>query len=690
MMPAPHADRDLWSHGRLAALCLLGGLWLLGAGLRLWVLQVEQHERYVGIAEEQQQLVVKLDEPRGTVYDARGRVLAVSVEARSVAADPKLVDDPESLAEALAAILPADRATLLEALRGERRFVWLERKVDPPIAARVERLIDAGHKGLMLLPESKRYYPLGTLAGSVLGYVGMDNHGLGGLEYRYEETIATRAGRRTLLRDGLAAQLLYPELPSAAAHPGEDLHLTLDSTVQHIMESELRAAVEQHGATRATAVMLDPHTGAVLAMASFPNFDPNRFDAVPAASRANLAVGHAFEPGSTFKMVTLAAALEANAVDPQELFDCGRGSIVLRRTRIRDHKPFDRLTAREIMMFSSNIGAIRLAARAGTERFHSTIRAFGFGRPTGIDLPSESAGIVRPLDSWSHHSPAYISFGQGIAVTTLQMASSFAAIANEGRLLRPYLVRAVGAPPAGGDDKTELLGLPIAPSSARQVRAMLESVVLEGTGKRAALDGWRAAGKTGTAQKAIEGGGGYQPNRYIASFVGFAPLDSPVLAMAVTIDEPWPAYHGGEAAAPVFSAIAEKTLLYLGVPPDRPRPDAVLLGSDAFDSIRLAAAGAPEAPARADGSARTAAPARVTTFALDLSERIAAADGTVPDFEGLTAREALQLASRLGIAAHFDGHGAVARQTPAAGTPLERTDRAVRLSLETTRPEVTS
>ncbi|MEM9554104.1 MAG: penicillin-binding protein [Acidobacteriota bacterium] len=666
----PHAARDLWSHGRLAVVCLVGGLWLLAAAVRLWHLQVDRHEHYVQAAEEQQQLVVTLDAPRGTIFDARGRSLAVSVEAASVAADPSLVDDPEALADALSEVLGAPRDELLAKLRLERRFTWLERKINPPAARRVRELA-AVEPGLIVLSESKRYYPLGDLAGPVLGYVGIDNQGLGGLEYRYDDEVSTEAGQRTILRDGLAGRVFYPELPSDAARPGDDLYLTLDATIQNIVERELRAAVEAAGAKGGSAVVLDPNTGALMAMASVPGFDPNHYAKTPAARRGNPTLAGSFEPGSTFKMVTLAAALEASAVDPQEIFDCGNGSIVLRGRRIRDHKPFDRLTAREIMANSSNIGAIRLAGRAGTERFYSTIRAFGFGTPTGIDLPSEAAGLVRPLKRWAALSPAYISFGQGIAVTNLQMANAFAAIANDGRLLRPYVVASVGTPPAPGSAQREVVGLPISPSTARQVASYLETVVLDGTGKAAQLGGWRAAGKTGTAEKAIDGR--YVPGRYVASFVGFAPLDDPVLVMAVSLDEPWPRYHGGEVAAPVFGAVAEQALLYLGVPPDAPRPpdpENPTIDTAPLDSIRLAAA--PAAP-----------PSAAPVVRLDLESRLAQTpDGAVPDLAGLTAREALQIAGALGFDLRFDGHGAVTRQAPDAGTPLERTDGVVRLWLE--------
>jgi len=312
--------------------------------------------------------------------------------------------------------------------------------------------------------------------------------------------------------------------------------------------------------------------------------------------------------------------------------------------RIDDHKPFGQLTTREIIVKSSNVGAIKLGFAAGRERLSRTIREFGFGRPTGVDLPSESSGIVWPLERWSQRSPAYISFGQGVSVTALQLTTAFAAIANGGRLMKPYIVESIGD---GARHQPQVAGWPIAPSSVRQVRSILESVVLEGTAKAAALEGYRAAGKTGTAQKPVPGRG-YVAGKYIASFVGFAPIKDPALAVAVILDEPWPRYHGGEVAAPVFKKIASQALLYLGVPPDRedaPRPAA--------PALRIAALGGERSMPRSGTAGGAAAP------------------GTVPDFVGLSARQAVSLSADLGLRLALEGHGAVARQSPPPGTTLE-------------------
>ena len=438
--------QGLWQHARLVVLCAVGGAWACALLLRLYWLQVEKHDHYQTKAVEQQQRVVVLDPPRGTLYDARGRQLAVSVEVSSIAAHPPSIEDPEATADALSQILGQERGELLQKLTSKRHFVWVQRKVDQPRAEAI-RALDL--PGLDFLPESKRYYPMRTLAAQVLGYVGTDNHGLAGLEYLYNDTVSTEKGQRTVLLDGLRGTVMYPNLASSEARPGEDLHLTLDAALQHIVERELEAGLRSSGGRHGMAVMMDPKTGAVLAMATYPSFDPNRFADYSKERWRNSAVSDAFEPGSTFKMVTLAAALEAGAVDPLQTFFCGNGRIVIGRTLINDHSSFGHLTVREVIAKSSNVGAIKLGHAAGRERLYSTIEAFGYGKPTGIDLPSEGAGLLRPLDRWSPITPAYVSFGQGISITALQLTSSFVAIANGGRLLKPYIVDSVGGPREG-------------------------------------------------------------------------------------------------------------------------------------------------------------------------------------------------------------------------------------------------
>ena len=642
---------------RVLLLLALGALWFGALACRLCDLQIRHHDTYRQRAERQQNRVVELTPPRGTIYDRRGHELAVSVEVESVAADPSQVVDAAATAAALAEVLDLDVRELGEDLAdGERVFTWVKRKLEPPQAEEVREL---ALPGIFLLPESKRYYPLGSLAAPVLGHVGLDNSGLAGLEYLYEQVVASKPGKRRVLRDAHRGTVLYPHLVISEAEPGKDLHLTLDVTLQHLVERELAAAVARTQARGGIVIMIDPQDGAILAMASYPTFDPNRFYEYREERRRNPAVMDAYEPGSTFKLVTVAAALEAGAVDPSHVFDCERGGITLAGVRINDHQSFGKLTVHQIITRSSNVGAIKLGAAAGAEHLFATITAFGFGRRTGIDLPSESSGILRPAERWSPLSPAYISFGQGISVTALQLVNAFAAIANGGCLLKPYIVASIGGDgtPRETIGKRQVVGLPISPSSVRQIREMLEGVVLTGTGKPAAVPAYRVAGKTGTAQKVAPRGRGYAANKHVASFVGFAPFERPALVGAVILDEPRPLYHGGEVAAPVFAAIVGRALLYLGIAPERPQPELW----PGQRTARLPRGGTSPEPAR---------PAAVPA-------------GTVPEFFGLSARQALRRASALGLRPALNGHGAVARQRPPPGTPFEASGQEVELWLST-------
>ena len=582
---------------RLRIVVACGSLWVAAIAGRLYQLQVARYDHYAAKAERQQQRVVVLDPPRGTIYDAQGRELAVSVQVDSAYAVPPQIEDPEETARKIAAIVPeVDARKLARQLSQDREFVWVARKLDPPVAAALHAL---DLPGLFFLPESKRYYPMRELAAQVLGYVGTDNHGLAGLELLYDEKVAGKPGVRTVLRDARRGTVLSPGLSFAEAEPGQDLHLTLDAAIQHIVERELAKAVEERGATRGSAVFIDPATGAVLAMATYPSFDPNHFGDFPSSRWRNRVTMDVYEPGSTFKVITAAAAVESGKVRPEDVFDCEMGGIVLLNKLIRDHKPFGRLTFAEVLAKSSNVGVIKAALLVGDEGLYRTITGFGFGRPTGIDLPGEASGIVHPLRKWRALDKAYVSFGQGISVTPLQLAAAVAAIANEGTLLKPYMVAATGRD--GQRDRIQpryakppVVGHPIRPETARTLKAMLEGVVTGGTGRSAAVAGYHIGGKTGTAQ--IPVAGGYSRSGYLPSFVGFAPVDRPRIVGVVAIAEPQGfAYHGGQVAAPVFGAVARQLLLYLGVRPER-EPLASWPGQMVLASAPAAPAPSPPAP----------------------------------------------------------------------------------------------
>jgi cell division protein FtsI (penicillin-binding protein 3) len=647
---------------RLVVFAALLFAWVVAIGGRLWSLQVVQHDEFVRRAERQQQRVLELDPPRGTIYDARGRELAVSIEVESVFAVPRELADREAAATRLARALDLDRGKLARALAQDREFVWVARKLDPP-AARAGRALDL--PGIYFLEESKRYYPMRQLAAQVLGFVGTDNHGLAGLEANYEKVVAGKPGRRTVLRDARRGLAVPPGLPSADPVPGSDLVLTLDSALQQIVEEELDAIYTGRRAQSASAVLLDPQSGAVLAMASRPTFDPNAFRSAGEAALRNRAVQDAYEPGSTFKMVTAAAALEQGVVSPADRFDCEMGGITLAGVRISDHKPFGDLSFREVIAKSSNVGTIKTALRVPTPDFYAAIRAFGFGRTTGVDLPGESAGLLMPLERWPGLAKAYISFGQGISVTPLQLAVAFAAVANGGRLLEPYVVEEIrGADGVRRPHPAPVVrGEPASPRTIATLRELLSGVTRDGgTGRAAVTPGYSAAGKTGTAQKAVPGRG-YLPDEFIASFVGWAPADRPLFVGAVVVDDPEGGYHGGDVAAPVFGAIARRALLARHVRPERERPERW-----------------PFEPERDETPRQTAA---VQTSEPGEEPRPAPPPGSYPDLAGRTAREAVAAATRLDLVPVLRGRGVVVRQNPPPGTPVPARGSRVLFELDT-------
>ncbi len=624
----------------LAALVLWNGaiVW------RLFHLQVQRHEAYRATAGKQQRRIVELEAPRGTIFDARGRKLAMSVQVESAFADPAKIGDAAEAADRLSEVLGCDRERLAERLAQDREFVWIARQLDPAIAEAVRQLdLD----GVGFLHESKRVYPLRQLAAQLVGFAGIDNTGLEGLERAWDEVVAGEPVQRKVLRDARRGTVVSPAFSFRDAQPGSDLHLTIDASLQHILERELAASLEEHRAKQATGVILDPWSGAVLAMASLPSFDPNRFAEYSPASRRNRVITDAFEPGSTFKIVTAAAALGANLIDPADILDCEMGGITLDGTRIGDHHPFGLLTFREVIAKSSNVGAIKTALLVGSEGFYRQIRSFGFGEATGIDLPGEAPGILRSIDRWQRLDPAYISFGQGISVTALQLANAFAAVANGGRLYRPYVVARIGRNGALEDlhPRPTSVGRPISAATARTIGRMLEAVVTEGTGRRAAVPGYRVAGKTGTAQKALPGRG-YAADRHLVSFVGYAPARAPAVVVLVAIDEPRIGSHGADVAAPVFARIVSQVLLYLGVRPRR-EPPLEWPGERLADAVEGLTGGGGSVPAL----------------------QTAAAD-RVPDLSGLTARQAVARSAALGLAIGLHGQGFVARQSPPAGTPF--------------------
>ncbi len=662
---------------RLFFILALIALWIGAIAGRLYHLQVNRYDEFARRAERQQQRVIELDPPRGTIYDARGRELAVSVEVESAFAVPREVGNTRSAATALARVLEVDGGKLERLLGADREFVWVARKLDPPQARRVKEL---RLPGIYFLEESKRYYPLREVGAHTLGYVGTDNHGLAGLEAMYDRVVAGKPGRRTVLRDARQGMAVPANLPSAAPVPGNDLYLTLDAALQQIAERELAKAVETLRPQSGSVVLLDPATGAVLALASWPTFDPNKFATATDEQRRNRPVSDAYEPGSTFKMVTAAAALEEGLIDPDETLDCEMGGISLAGVRIADHKPFGALTFREVIAKSSNVGTIKTSLRLSNASFYAVIRAFGFGRTSGIDLPGESPGLLMPVSRWPGLAKAYISFGQGISITPLQLALAFGTIANGGRLLEPYLVRQAGSGPSAKLLHAEPVerGRPVSSKTLAVVAELLAGVTAEGgTGQAAVVAGYPVAGKTGTAQKA-EPGKGYLANEFVASFAGYAPTAHPAIVAVVVIDDPRGTYHGGEAAAPVFAAIAQQALLYLNVRPERERPERW--------------PGEP-APPSGDGIDDTSEPANplsqprpelgIVTASIEAGEPPTAIlpEGSLPDLAGMTARQALAATADLRLYPSLRGAGVVQRQEPPPGSPMPPPGSRVELYL---------
>ncbi len=547
--------------GRLVILVAFAGVWMGAIGWRLLDLQIRDADTYRERAARQQRSEVVLNPKRGTIYDARGRTMAVSVETRTLYAETAKVDDPASLAATIAPLVGRSEERI-EALLQKSGHVPLARKLDRDVADGID-LTD--FPGLYFLAESKREYPMGSLMAHVLGFVGTDRS-LAGLELRYDDEVAGEAVSRHVLRDG-QQRLVVVAGSLGEPKAGADLHLTIDATIQHLAERVLRETIESWKAKAGNVVILAPEDSAVLAMASYPAFDPNQFGDFGPDERRNRVIQDSYEPGSTFKTITAAGAFERQVVHADQIMDCGNGFIRVGKARIRDHKPFPELTFRTAIAKSSNVCAIKAGQLVGGETLQQLIATFGFGAATGIDIGGEHPGIV-PLRVWDIETTAYASFGHGLAVTPLQLANAYAAIANGGTWNQPYLVRAlehegetVDARPTGRSRRV------ISKSTAYQVVRLLEEVVVSGTGRKAAIAGYRVAGKTGTAEKSDSGG--YSETGRVAGFVGIAPARAPRLVCLVMIDEPTVATGGGEVAAPAFQRIVSEALFYLGATPSR-------------------------------------------------------------------------------------------------------------------------
>lgn len=536
---------------------------------RLVALQVLQAAELTVKADRQHQKTVSLEGARGTIVDRHGKVLAMNMEVPSVFGVPTALESPAKTARYLSPVLRVSTGELERKLRQDRGFVWLARKLDPEQGRRLEHL---AMDGIGVVMEGRRFYPKGPLLSHVLGFAGMDGEGLEGLERRYESHLHGEKRVTVLQRDALGRTVFAKGATEQRPAAGHSLALTVDEVIQYITEKELDETVTRVRAKSGAMIVVDPPTGAVLALAVSPRFDPNRVAGIGPDRWRNRALTDAYEPGSTMKAFVAAAAVEEKVMKPNSMVFAENGRMTIANTVIHDHEKLGWVTFSQVIQKSSNIGAAKAGMALGDQRLFQYLQAFGFGQRTDIDLPGEAGGLVKSPRGWGRRSAASISMGQEIGVTPIQMVSAIAAIANGGVLMKPYVVSEIR------DDQGRLLTqvLPqvkrrvISPETARTVTTILEGVVTDGTGGKAAIPGFRVAGKTGTAQKIDPRTGAYSATQFVGSFAGFVPADNPRLAMIVVIDEPQGEAWGGTVAAPVFRRVGEQVLNYLGVSSNEP------------------------------------------------------------------------------------------------------------------------
>ena len=630
--------------------------WVLAIEVRLVVLQVWQHDQLTLRAERQQSETQKTPGKRGEIVDRHGRLLAYSVDADTIYAVPTDIADPIKAAAALCGAFDEcdkkDRDQLVERLTRKRRngsptsFQYVRRRATPIEAKRIAAL---EMKGIGFMKESKRFYPNRELAAHLLGYVGTDNAGLHGLEATYDKSVRGREGTMLVQTDARGHAFSRLDRPPTT---GGSLELTIDEQLQFIVERELKAGVEAARADGGTAVAMDPHTGEILAMASWPTFNPNQYAGTSVSALRNRAVQDLYEPGSTFKIVTASAALQEGVIKPDDLVDTQGGVIKFPgRKPITDmgHN-YGTLTFANVIVKSSNVGAIKVGLMVGPERMGLYIRRFGFGKPSSPDFPSESPGIVWNPSKLNDSALASVSMGYQVGVTPLQMAAAASVIANGGTLYEPHVVRATVKGGVRTPVPAKAVRRAILPETAATLTTIMESVVTEGTAKGARLVNYTVAGKTGTADKLVNGR--YSPSQQNVSFIGFVPSRNPLMTVIVMIDSPRIGGDtGGAIAAPIFKHIADASLRMMGVTPTiNPQPP-VLVARRSDSPVTTAAA--PIAPA-------------VVTMPPGMSD-----GGGLPDLRGMSAREALRELARLGLTARMEGAGVVVDQNPAPGSLVE-------------------
>ena len=661
------------SAGRALYVAAFIGFWMFLISARLVYLQFSQYDSLANRARQQQQNAIETSPQRGELLDRQGRELARSVQTVSLFLDPEGLDATtlDRSAQQVAKILNLKGSDLAqefrEALDEKRRFIWIARRLDADVAAKITALNLPGiHQQL----EPKRFYPNGSLAAHVLGYVGLDGQGLGGVEQSYNEKISGEPGQLFIEKDASGKPYESYEI---TAKPGQTVVLTIDQSIQYLAEQALQGAVERSHAKSGTVIVLDPRSGDILALANAPTFDPNKVAEAKPETRSNWALQNIYEPGSTFKIVAFSAAIEKKLAKPEDHIDCQMGAITVAGRLVHDHKPFGLLTIAEALAKSSNVAAIKLGLRVGDPTMYEYIKRFGFGSKTGIELPGETVGILRKVERWQPSSIGSIAIGQEVGVTPVQMVAAFGALANDGVRIAPHLIREVRS----GDGTVVYRAEPeqhrvISTETAVSLRGMLEGVTLNGTAKKAQLDGYSAAGKTGTAQKIDPKTKAYSHTKFVGSFVGFAPVSNPQVAIIVVIDEPAGAYHGGDVAAPVFREVAEQILPALGVEPDIETKSVPQLIAQVNDN-----------PERAEKlreeQAQSEQERQATMPTVDnnggRSGEVVYASATkkailMPDLRGRSVRDVARTCAQLGLQVEARGEGRVMKQNPSAGTEV--------------------
>lgn len=537
-------------------------------GYQLLQLTVIRRPALLEVAERQHLMKIEVPALRGPIMDRNGKDLASHLQVPSVFAVPRILSHAqrEDLVKTIEPILGLSREYLRERLSRNKSFIWLKRRISHEEAQAIDRL---QHPALGITEEHKRFYPQGEMLSHVLGFTNIDNAGIEGLELVLDQELKGHSGARFTKRDAFGREVKALEMKSIPAQNGNRVFLTLDAYIQFLTERALDEAYRKWKAAGASAVVMDPSTGEILAMASRPAYDPNRVAGSETASRRNRAITDMYEPGSVFKIVAVGAALNEKAVTPESEIFCENGEFRYGSRVLHDVHAYGFLSVADVLAKSSNIGTVKVAAMLEPATLQKYIDAFGFGRVSGIDLPGESPGFTRPPDKWSSTSPYNIPMGHEVLVTVLQMANATSVIANGGALMRPFVVSRI-EDEAGvvlRTQKPDSIRRVLSPETAAHMRTLMQRVVEEGTGKNARIDGISVGGKTGTAQKVLPGGRGYSHEDFIGSFIGFAPVENPRLAIAVMIDDPGPRYYGGTVAAPVFKDIMEPALLHLGVVP---------------------------------------------------------------------------------------------------------------------------